>query len=69
MQKTLDVPYQLTWTCYNPKKEVTEFLDNNIEVTATPCLECESCKERESMGAMAGVLDINQYALHFEVQA
>ena len=66
--KTLDVPYQLTWTCYNPKKEVTEFLDNNIEVTATPCLECESCKERESMGSLV-LTDVNKYSITYKVEA
>jgi 7-cyano-7-deazaguanine synthase in queuosine biosynthesis len=66
--KTLDVPYQLTWTCYNPKKEVTEFLDNNIEVTATPCLECESCKERESMGSLV-LADVNEYSITYKVEA
>ena len=66
--KTLDVPYQLTWTCYNPKKEVTEFLDNNIEVTATPCLECESCKERESMASLV-LTDVNKYSVTYKVEA
>lgn len=66
--KTLDVPYQLTWTCYNPKKEVTEFLDNIIEVTATPCLECESCKERESMASLV-LTDVNKYSVTYKVEA
>ena len=44
------------------------FLDNNIEVTATPCLECESCKERESMASLI-LTDVNKYSVTYKVEA
>jgi len=48
----LKVPYNLTWTCYNP---------NIKENIATPCLKCEACIERELAGREAGLTDINNY--------
>lgn len=50
----LQVPYKLTWTCYNPIKDEDSFV---------PCLECEACKERESNGLEVGVFDINDYSV------
>jgi len=48
----LKVPYQLTWTCYNPS------IKENV---AIPCLQCEACIERELAGEKAGIKDINNY--------
>ena len=50
----LKVPYNLTWTCYNPSIK---------EGVAIPCLTCEACIERELAGKEAGVEDINNYHL------
>lgn len=58
----LDVPYHLTWTCYNPKYEN---LINEI-ITVTPCRVCEACLERELQGQKAGVDDINEYEINIE---
>jgi 7-cyano-7-deazaguanine synthase len=51
----LQVPYHLTWTCYNP------VIKDDV---ALPCLKCEACIERELAGKVAGVKDINNYAVH-----
>ena len=67
--KLLDVPYELTWTCYNPIKEIDNFINNEITIKAIPCLCCESCKERESMGQMSKVIDINNYSVSYVVNS
>ena len=48
----LKVPYNLTWTCYNPSIK---------EGIAIPCLTCEACVERELAGKEVGINDINNY--------
>ena len=54
----LEVPYKLTWTCYNPS------LDSiNDIIIYRPCNKCEACLERESQGIKAGVQDINDYSI------
>ncbi len=50
----LKVPFNKTWTCYNPK------IENGI---AKPCLECEACKERALAGKRAKVDSINKYSI------
>lgn len=55
----LNVPYKLTWTCYNP--ELLSSDENNT--IYQPCNKCEACLERESQGIKAGVPDINNYHL------
>jgi len=50
----LKVPYQLTWTCYNPSIK---------EGVAIPCLKCEACIERQLAGEKVGILDINNYQI------
>lgn len=51
----LEVPYKLTWTCYDPKNMTNE-------KTFVPCLVCEACLERESQAK--GICDdINDYTL------
>ena len=50
----LGVPWELTWTCYNPQKDGDSY---------KPCLECEACIERQNAGDKAGVPEINQYSL------
>ena len=60
----LDVPYHLTWTCYNPKYQN---IVNEI-ITVTPCGVCEACIERELQGQKAGVDDINDYFVDLEFE-
>ena len=57
----LDVPYKLTWTCYNPVE--TTYGDTT---SFTPCLKCEDCLERQIQGLKADVDDINDYELNLE---
>ena len=57
----LDVPYKLTWTCYDPVKTVYGDTDSY-----TPCLKCEACLERSIQGLKAGVDDINDYEVNLE---
>jgi 7-cyano-7-deazaguanine synthase len=54
----LGLPYELTWTCYNPV--VKETING---VIYKPCLECEACHERQKSGEEVGVTDINDYSL------
>ena len=54
----LDVPYKLTWTCYDP---VIFEMDDSIQ--HTPCNVCEACKERESQAQKCGINDINDYSI------
>ena len=56
--KELDVPYKLTWTCYNPK---TQKIGEDYEYN--PCLKCESCIEREMQAIKVGIDDINDYSI------
>jgi len=57
----LGVPYELTWTCYNP--EIAHHRGEKVYDTYKPCLECEACLEREAAGKAAGVDDINKYSI------
>ena len=57
----LDVPYKLTWTCYDPVKVTVADTD-----TYSPCHKCEACLERQIQGLKAGVDDINDYELNLE---
>lgn len=57
----LDVPYKLTWTCYNPVE--TTYGDTT---SFTPCLKCEACLERSIQGLKAEVDDINDYEINLE---
>lgn len=61
----LDVPYNLTWTCYNPKYENLV----NESITVSPCRVCEACMEREMQGIKAGVDDINDYYVDLEQES
>ena len=55
----LKVPYDMTWTCYNPIRDL-----ESEDIKYVPCLECEACKERE-IQAIGTLLEgkINQYCL------
>jgi 7-cyano-7-deazaguanine synthase len=54
----LGLPYEMTWTCYNPVKKI------NLNGTFyKPCLKCEACKERALAGEKANVLNINRYTI------
>lgn len=57
----LDVPYKLTWTCYDPVKVTVAGTD-----TYSPCHKCEACMERSIQGLKAGVDDINEYEINLE---
>lgn len=52
-----NLPYSLTWTCYNPSIK---------EKVAIPCLECESCRERERGFQELGITDGNNYHVIIE---
>ena len=53
--KALNVPYKLTWTCYEPKN-----VHGEVNSHYVPCLECEACLERSSQAE--GIIDdINEY--------
>jgi 7-cyano-7-deazaguanine synthase len=54
----LGLPYELTWTCYNPIKKI-----NPNGTFYKPCLKCEACQERALAGEKAGILDINNYSI------
>ena len=51
----LKVPFNKTWTCYNPQ-QVGEKL-------YVPCEECEACIERKLAGEKAGIPNINCYSI------
>ena len=57
----LGVPYELTWTCYNPQKIILDKKRPGPYIRYVPCLKCEACVEREKAGKEAGVKDINDY--------
>lgn len=48
------IPYELTWTCYEPKEENGFFV---------PCKECHACVERENAGIENNINDINEYKI------
>jgi len=51
---SLNVPWEYTWTCYNP------IIENDV---ARPCGICEACVERQQAGENAGVSNINSYSI------
>ena len=51
----LNVPWDRTWTCYNPVQVGAKLFE--------PCRECEACIERQLAGNAAGVPEINDYAI------
>ena len=55
----LQVPIELTWTCYNPSIK---------EEVAIPCLECEACIERELAGKEANIENINNYFINLNLE-
>ncbi|MBU0720228.1 7-cyano-7-deazaguanine synthase [bacterium] len=50
--KNLNVPYKLTWTCYEPQEK-----EQNLFV---PCNKCDACIERQEF-AVNTIPDINEY--------
>jgi len=57
----LKLPFELTWTCYNP----TYLSDTKVR----PCNKCEACRERESQAVIADSeigIKINDYILELE---
>ena len=58
----MDVPLQLTWTCYEPR--IVSSAHNN---TYIPCQECEACQERQTQADNVQTgLDINNYHIVVE---
>jgi 7-cyano-7-deazaguanine synthase len=57
----MEVPYKLTWTCYQPKE-----IKDGSGIMYIPCLTCESCQERQLAGEKAGLTDINDYMVKEE---
>lgn len=54
--KNLGVPYELTWTCYDP-----QLVEND---TYVPCHVCEACLERKTQADVVGLGDvINDYRI------
>jgi 7-cyano-7-deazaguanine synthase len=49
-----DIPYELTWTCYEPQIEGEYYV---------PCKVCQACKEREKAGVENNLKDINKYKI------
>lgn len=56
----LGVPYEDTWTCYDPVFIDGDFISGDFY---QPCLLCEACVERQSAGDKAGVPEINDYKI------
>jgi len=50
----LVVPFEKTWTCYDPQK---------LDKVFVPCGVCEACIERRNAGKAAGVMNINKYSV------
>jgi 7-cyano-7-deazaguanine synthase len=70
----MDVPFELTWTCYDPiiteLRPVEEADPDVIYYKAEPCRKCEACYERQLAGdnARVGVSEtINKYQCYFTV--
>lgn len=59
----LEVPYKLTWTCYNPVTNEFTTAEGKETIETVPCLKCEACLEREIQGSKVGVDDINDYRI------
>jgi len=60
----LDVPYKLTWTCYNPDLFNSIGNSEGIFETYVPCMRCEACLERASQAVKSELFtggDINDY--------
>jgi 7-cyano-7-deazaguanine synthase len=53
----MGVPYELTWTCYNPIFVKDSYL---------PCHVCEACVERQRAGELAGCKTINDYGVYLD---
>lgn len=49
-----EIPYELTWTCYEPLIEGGNYV---------PCKKCQTCIERESAGIENNINDINRYVV------
>ena len=49
-----EIPYELTWTCYEPHREGEYFV---------PCKKCQTCVERENAGLENKLKDINKYII------
>ncbi len=52
----LGVPYEDTWSCYSPKKNLRQ-VNNGIEINYEPCLECDTCFLRTKGFIEAGYRD------------
>lgn len=53
----LGIPFNKTWTCYNP---IESHYDKTL-YKYEPCLKCEACLERQAAGDKAGIPHINNY--------
>ncbi len=58
----LNVPYELTWTCYNPVLYNTHENKGEIFETYVPCDKCEACLERLTQAKKSALYNtINKY--------
>lgn len=49
-----NIPYELTWTCYEPQIEGEYYV---------PCNVCQACIERENAGTKNKISNINEYII------
>lgn len=62
----LEVPYKLTWTCYEPKLYNTLEMEGELKEHFIPCMRCEACLERASQADKSELFttgDINDYEI------
>jgi len=60
----LKVPYELTWTCYDPKLHNTFEKKGKLFETYVACGKCEACLERQTQAKDSSVYDtINSYSI------
>lgn len=52
-----DIPYELTWTCYEPQIETKYYV---------PCKKCQACIERENAGKNNNLTNINKYRIRMK---
>lgn len=64
----MNLPFSLTWSCYDPVLENIEEGFSSKKQVFKPCNVCEACLERDSQARKIGIYGINDYFIETKIE-